>query len=193
VLSDYPRPVAAQPNNGLLGGNGPIKPGVPRYTRAVLSALLLSLLLATTPQTARVVTVHDGDTITVRIDGRTEKVRLIGIDSPELDDERQAYRDAAHAARNYARSRLGGETVTLETEPQQPDRDPYGRLLRYVILDDGTNANEEFVLKGYAHVYDKFKFTLKPRFKAAESEAKREKLGVWKLPPGRWREVPSTR
>ena len=159
----------------------------------MLPALLLSALLATTPQTGRVLTVHDGDTMSVRIDGRTEKVRLVGIDSPELQDERQAYRDAAYAARNYARSRLGGETVTLEAEPRQGDRDAYGRLLRYVILGDGTNVNEEFVRKGYAHVYDKFLFTLKPRFKAAETEAKREKLGVWKLPPGRWREVPSTR
>jgi micrococcal nuclease len=159
----------------------------------MLPALLLSLLLAATPQTARVVTVHDGDTITVRLDGRTEKIRLVGIDSPELQDERQVYRDAAYAARDYARSRLGGETVTLETEPRQGDRDAYGRLLRYVILDDGTNVNEDFVRKGYAHVYDKFSFTLKPRFKAAEAEAKRLKLGVWKLPPGRWREVPSAR
>ena len=159
----------------------------------MLHALLLSLFLAAAPQTARVVTVHDGDTITVRIDGHTEKVRLVGIDSPELDDERQAYRDAAYAARNYARSRLGGETVTLETEPRQPDRDQYGRLLRYVILRDGTNVNEDLVRKGYAHVYDKFQFALKPRFKSAEAEAKREKLGVWKLPPGRWRQVPTAR
>jgi micrococcal nuclease len=159
----------------------------------VIHALILSLLLAATPQTAQVVAVHDGDTITVRVDGHTEKVRLVGIDSPELDDERQAYHDAAYAARDYARSRLGGETVTLEAEPRQGDRDKYSRLLRYVILDDGTNVNEELVRKGYAHVYDKFQFTLKPRFKAAEAKAKREKLGVWKLPPGRWREVPSTR
>jgi len=172
----------------LAGGSGDR-----RYTRPVLHALLLSLLLATTPQTAKVVAVHDGDTITVRIDGRTEKIRLIGIDSPELQDERQAYRDAGYAARDYARVLLGGEMVTLEPEPRQGDRDRYNRLLRYVILDDGTNANEELVRKGYARVYDKFNFTLKPRFKAVEAEAKREKLGVWTLPPGRWREAPTSR
>jgi micrococcal nuclease len=159
----------------------------------MVSAFLLSLFLATTPQTASVVTVHDGDTITVRVGGHTEKIRLVGIDSPELQDERQPYRDAGYAARNYARSRLGGETVILEAEPRQGDRDAYGRLLRYVILDDGTNINEEMVRKGYAHVFDKFNFTLKPRFKAAEADAKHEKLGVWALPPGRWREVPKTR
>ena len=136
---------------------------------------------------------HDGDTITVKFEGRTEKVRLVGIDSPELKDERQAYRDEAYAARDYSRLRLGGEQVTLETDARQGDRDKYSRLLRYVILDDGTNVNEEFVRKGYARVYDKFQFTLKPRFKAAEAEAKREKLGVWRLPPGRARQVPSTR
>ena len=159
----------------------------------MLPSLVLSLLLAATSQTGQVVAVHDGDTITVRLDGHTEKIRLVGIDSPELQDERTAYRDAGYAARNYARMRLGGETVTLEAEPQQPDRDRYGRLLRYVILDDGTNVNDEFVRKGYAHVYDKFKFSLKPRFKASEAEAKRKKLGVWNLPPGPWRDTATGR
>jgi len=159
----------------------------------MLSALVLFVVLAATPQSAQVVAVHDGDTITVRLDGHTEKIRLVGIDSPELQDERSAYRDAGYAARNYARMRLGGELVTLEIEPDQPDRDRYGRLLRYVVMDDGTNINEELVRKGYARVYDKFKFTLKPRFKASEAEAKREKLGVWTLPPGPFRDTPTKR
>ena len=156
----------------------------------MLPALAVSLLLAATSHTARVVAVHDGDTITVKFDGRSEKVRLIGIDSPELHDERQAYRDAAYAARSFARSLLGGETVVLEAEPRQGDRDRYGRLLRYVILDDGTNVNEVLVRKGYARVFDRFNFALKPQFKAAEAEAKRDKLGVWTLPPGPSRQVP---
>jgi len=155
----------------------------------MLPGLLLSVVLAAAAQTAQVVGVHDGDTITVRLDGHTEKVRLVGIDSPELHDERAAYRAAGYAARDYARMRLGGEKVTLEAEPQQPDRDRYGRLLRYVILDDGTNVNDEFVRKGYAHVFDRFQFTQKPRFKASEAEAKREKRGVWNLPPGPWRDT----
>jgi micrococcal nuclease len=126
----------------------------------------------------------------VKIDGHEEKCRLVGIDAPELNDERQEYRDAAYAARNYARSRLGGEQVTLEDEPRQGDRDRYGRLLRYVILRDGTNFNEDMVRKGFAHVYDRFQFSLKPQFKAAETEAKHEKRGVWQLRPGPWRDVP---
>ena len=164
----------------------------------MLHAALLSLLLAVAPapapssQTARVVTVNDGDTITVKLDGHTEKVRLVGIDSPELHDDRPDYHSAAYAAKSYARSLMAGETVTLDLEPRQGDRDRYGRLLRYVILSDGTNVNEAMVREGHAHVYTRFKFTLKAQFQLAEAEAKRGRLGVWALAPGPWREVPDS-
>lgn len=139
----------------------------------------------------QVVSVHDGDTITVRTDGRTEKVRLVGIDTPELDDEREAYRDEAEAAREFTRLRLKGKLVVLERDGKQGDRDDYERLLRYVILPDGTNFNEELVRKGYARVYDRFQFTLKGQFKRSEAEAKREHIGVWALPPGKPRQTPA--
>jgi micrococcal nuclease len=138
----------------------------------------------------RVVSVHDGDTITVSLDGRSEKVRLVGIQAPELQDERPEYREAAEAAHAFALSALKGKTVTLEIDSRQGDRDRYSRLLRYVFLGDGTNFNEELVRKGYAKVYDRFAFTLKPQFKTSEAEAKRQGLGVWKLPPGKSRQVP---
>jgi micrococcal nuclease len=138
----------------------------------------------------RVVSVHDGDSITVSLDGRSEKVRLVGISAPELGDERPEYREAAEAARDFARSALKGKTVTLEVDARQGDRDRYDRLLRYVFLGDGTNFNEELVRKGYARVYDRFSFTLKPQFKKSEAEAKRERLGVWNLPSGKARQVP---
>jgi micrococcal nuclease len=160
----------------------------------MVHGVILSLLLAAAAtQTAQVVSVHDGDTITVRIDGRSEKIRLVGIDSPELDDERPEFRRVAYEARDYARSQLAGETITLESEPRQKDRDRYGRLLRYVILEDGTNFDESLVRKGYAHVFDRFQFAQKQRFKAAESAAKREGLGIWTLPPGPWRMTPEAR
>jgi len=135
-------------------------------------------------QKGRVSSVHDADTITVRLSSGVEKVRLVGIDSPELDDERPAYRTFGFAARDYARSRVDGATVTLEQDSKQADRDKFGRLLRYVILGDGTNLNEELVRKGYAKVYDRFSFDLKSDFKKAEAEARRESRGVWALPPG---------
>ncbi len=159
----------------------------------ILNALFSAALLFTgSTQSGKVVSVHDGDTITVRIDGHAEKVRLLGIDAPELDDERRDYRDAGYAARDYARSKLGGETVTLESDSHQGDRDRYGRLLRYVILRDGTDFNEDLLRKGYAHVYERFEFSMKREFHEAQAEAKREKRGVWGLSPGPWRDVPAT-
>ncbi|HEX4824575.1 MAG TPA: thermonuclease family protein [Candidatus Polarisedimenticolaceae bacterium] len=140
----------------------------------------------------RVVSVHDGDTITVKTDGRTEKVRLVGIDTPELDDERDAYRDEAVAAREFVRLRLKGKSISLERDGHQGDRDDYGRLLRYVILPDGTDFNDELVRKGYARVYDRFSFTMKSQFKRSEAEAKREHIGVWALPPGKPRQTPAS-
>jgi micrococcal nuclease len=185
----------------LRGGNDRLRD---RYTPRVIAApIVLALLLLACPgaeparidaprepasgvalQKGRVVGVHDGDTITVRLSTGTEKVRLVGIDSPELEDARPEYRVFGYAARDYARSRIDGLTVTLEPDSRQPDRDKYTRLLRYVILGDGTNFNEELVRTGYARVFDKFKFDLKARFKEAEAEARRGTLGLWKLPDG---------
>ena len=144
-------------------------------------------------QEASIVSVHDGDTITVRISGRKEKVRLLGIDAPEMNDERPEYRDAAAAARDYAAALLLGTHVTLETDPTQADRDAYERLLRYVILPDGTNLNELLVRKGYARVYNRFNFSERVTFKKVERAARDAKLGVWRLPPGPARKVPDER
>jgi len=170
----------------------------------MFSALLLAMAVAVAPARlasshtsmpsetdVRVVRVHDGDTITVETGGRTEKVRLVGIDTPELDDERDTYRDEAVAAREFVRLRLKGKSVSLERDGRQGDRDDYARLLRYVILPDGTNFNEELVRKGYARVYDRFEFSLKAEFKRTEAEAKREHIGVWALPPGKPRQTPA--
>jgi len=120
----------------------------------------------------RVVWVHDGDTVTVRLGDRKEKVRLIGIDTPELNDRRPEWRERAHQAKDYAIARLKGKTVVLEADPIVDDRDKYGRLLRYVVLLDGTNFNEEMVRKGYARVYRRFPFSLSERFLEAEADAK---------------------
>jgi micrococcal nuclease len=137
---------------------------------------------------ARVAWVTDGDTIVVRVGDREEKVRLIGIDTPELNDERQLWRDQAYAAGGYLRDQLKGRTVTLEPDTIQKNRDEHGRLLRFVILDD-RNINLELVRLGYARVYRKFEFHGKAEFLAAEGEARSRKLGVWTLPPGKPRVV----
>lgn len=138
--------------------------------------------LARIAEAAKVVWVTDGDTITVRIGPRKEKVRLLGIDAPELKEPRKPLRDLAWEARDHALRRLKGRIVTLERDRLDRDRDDYGRLLRYVLLGDGTNFNEEMVREGYARVYRRGNFALRSRFLAAEEEARRRGIGFWALP-----------
>jgi len=88
-----------------------------------------------------VVEVIDGDTIEVRIDGRTVPVRYIGIDTPERDEP--CYDEAAAANAAY----VAGRTVRLVRDTSDTDR--YDRLLRYVYVDD-LLINAELVAGGWA-------------------------------------------
>ena len=91
---------------------------------------------------ARLARVVDGDTIEVTIAGRSEKVRYIGIDTPERDQP--GYR----AASNANAALLGAGALYLVTDAS--DRDRYGRLLRYVYTGDGTLVNHELIARGWA-------------------------------------------
>lgn len=131
-----------------------------------------------------VVMVYDGDTIRVRLEGRrTETVRLIGADSRELDDPREAVRLLAFLAKRFAFGRLYQEHVDLLPGPEA--RDAYGRLLAFVRMEDGSLFNVELVREGYAHAFLKFPFDedLKRKLREAESEARREGRGLWKPEP----------
>ena len=119
-----------------------------------------------------VVSVHDGYTITVLIDGRKEKVRLIGIDAPELDQASWGVQ-----ARDVLRGLVDSKSVRLETDVTV--RDQYKRLLAYVYVGD-TFVNLEMVRQGQAVVY-----TVPPNvvhveeYRKAELEAREAGRGVW--------------
>lgn len=146
---------------------------------------------------ARIVYVNDGDTVTVRLQddptNEKERVRLIGIDVPETNDVRAEYKTLALDARRFATDALKGRVVTLERDAMTENRDGFGRLLRYVVLSDGTNFNEEMIRRGYGRVYRRFRFSLKERFLAAEGRARAARIGYWTLPPGPPRKTRSRR
>ena len=128
---------------------------------------------------ATVVRVIDGDTIEVDIVGMRYKVRYIGIDTPELDDRRAEYCALAQEATRYNRELVEGKTVRLEKDVSGTDN--YGRLLRYVYVDD-ILVNAELVRQGlaWAKPYPpdiKYQDTLEK----AEAEAKQDKIGIWAL------------
>jgi len=133
--------------------------------------------------------VIDGDTIQLE---NGERVRLIGIDTPEMHESNKLYRDAARSeqdvatiqklgrrARDFTASLLEGKRVSLEFDVERYDR--YGRLLAYVYLKDGTFVNAKIVEEGYASL-----LTYPPNVKYVElfqelyRKAREARRGLWK-------------
>jgi micrococcal nuclease len=131
--------------------------------------------------TATVTRVVDGDTIDISpsVSGRS-RVRLIGMDTPEVYFGTQPYGPEASA---FAKRELEGEEVRLELDIQKVD--PYGRLLAYVYLPNGEMFNETLLEEGYAQVAT-FPPNVKyvDRFLEAQREARAANRGLWGLSAG---------
>lgn len=123
--------------------------------------------------------VIDGDTIQVKIGSKKEKVRLIGIDTPEIVDPRKTVQCFGKEASQKAKNLMLGKKVRLESDTTNSNRDKYNRLLRYVYLQDGTSVNEVMIKEGYAFTYVQFPFQYMPKFKQYQSEAKSSNKGLW--------------
>lgn len=129
----------------------------------------------------KVAKVIDGDTINVVINGKTETIRLIGIDSPETVDPRKPVQCFGKEASDKAKEVLTGKNVSLEADSTQGERDKYDRLLRFVFLEDGMNFNKLMVSEGYAHeyTYQSNPYKYQEDFKNAEKAAMDDKKGLW--------------
>jgi endonuclease YncB( thermonuclease family) len=134
-------------------------------------------------QTFRVAKVIDGDTIHLAAPdrrGRVTKVRLIGIDCPEIArDDRPGMYFGSEAAESV-RNRLLEREVRLELDPFQPSRDGYGRLLAFVYLPgEDESINEQLLAGGLAYAYRRFEHARKERCLALEARAHRQGVGLW--------------
>ncbi len=125
--------------------------------------------------TAYVKRVVDGDTIEL---DNGEKVRYIGVNTPESVDPRKAVECFGKEASEYNAKLVAGRKVGMVGDVG--DTDKYGRLLRYVYLEDGTFVNLKLVQDGYASV-----MTVPPNvlhqqdFVDAERDARGNKWGLW--------------
>jgi micrococcal nuclease len=150
-------------------------------TRA-LSVLIVALLapaaLCCASESGKVVEVIDGDTIRVEIGGRVESVRLLGVDTPEVDSRRPVEQFGKEAS-EFTRRLALDEVVRLERDLQGDTRDRYGRLLRYVYLPDGSLLNAEIIRQGYGHAYTRFPYSMMESFRALEREARDAGRGLW--------------
>lgn len=123
-----------------------------------------------------VIGVSDGDTIRVRVDGVTERIRIIGIDTPELTSN-ECY---AQQAASKMQSLVQSKTVRLAADPTQDDRDRYGRLLRHVSLEDGRLVAEVMLEGGYGREYTyAAAYEHQARYRAAQARAQASGLGLW--------------
>jgi micrococcal nuclease len=152
---------------------------------AGLLGLLLSghLALAQVSPTApaTVVRVVDGDTVDVRFDdGATERLRLIGIDTPEVVDPRKPVECFGREASQYAHGLLDGQRVSIEKDASQGDRDRYGRLLAYIWLPERRNVGSVMIGDGYADEYTyRTPYVYQDEFKALQRDAMNNQLGLW--------------
>jgi micrococcal nuclease len=134
-----------------------------------------------TREAAKVLRVVDGDTIKVLIQNKEDTVRLVGIDAPETIDIKKPIQCFGKEASEKAKEVLTNKTIILESDSTQGDRDDYGRLLRYVFLEDGTNFDKFMISEGYAREYT-FKgnpYKYQSEFIQAEAKAKEENRGLW--------------
>jgi len=131
----------------------------------------------------------DGDTLKLE---NGERVRLIGIDTPEMHESAKLYRDSQKSgqnvaviqalgkrAYNFTRDLVEGKRVRLEFDVEK--RDKYKRLLAYVYLKDGTFVNAEIVKQGYASLMPyppNIKYA--DNFKQLYKQARENNRGLWK-------------
>lgn len=128
--------------------------------------------------TYKVVRVVDGDTFIINYNGKEERVRLIGVDTPESvhpDEEKNTA--FGKKVSNFSKEKLSDKEVKIEFDVSQ--RDKYGRLLCYVYID-GQMYNKLLLKEGLAKVA-----TYPPNVKYVEDftklqkEARKNKIGMW--------------
>jgi len=151
---------------------------------------------SSTPQetdTATVERVVDGDTLEISLNGLKEKIRLIGVDTPESHQSAKLDRDAERTGQDKQTIRALGKQATAFTQSLAPPgttirlehgqeaRDRYGRVLAFVWLPDGTMLNEQIICQGFGNAYTRFPFKQEymDRFRACEQEARAAKRGLW--------------
>ena len=117
----------------------------------------------------------DGDTVVL---STGERIRYIGVDTPELHHPRKPVQPYAREAKEFNRKLVEGKKVRLEFDVQRRDR--YGRLLAYVFLEDSTFVNAELLRQGYAQL-----LTIPPNVKhtdlfvTLQKEAREARRGLW--------------
>lgn len=130
-----------------------------------------------------VVRVVDGDTLDLRMgdgDSPTTRVRLWGVDTPELakPGSNQPAEPWAEESKAYVTDRVQGKRVTLKLQEHRL-RGRYGRLLAYVVLPDGSVLNAELIERGFSEHDDRWSHDRSSDYDALERAARQQQRGLW--------------
>jgi micrococcal nuclease len=123
--------------------------------------------------------VVDGDTLVL---GSGERVRLIGVDTPEFERPNSPVEYFAKEAAAFTKRLAEGKLVRLEFDPANAHiehKDRFGRTLAYTFLEDGTLINAEIIRQGYGHAYTRYPFSRMEEFRRLEREAREQARGLW--------------
>ncbi|MDH4183655.1 MAG: thermonuclease family protein [Nitrospinota bacterium] len=133
------------------------------------------------PTEAIVLKVFDGDTLLVESQEKRYKVRLLGIDTPEVDGPYTKAEPFGKAASQRTAQLALGRTVKLEYGGDSA-WDRFGRLLAYVTLPDGTDLNRLLIQEGLAEAFHSTQYTRKALYHQEQAKAKQARRGIWSLP-----------
>jgi len=120
--------------------------------------------------------VIDGDTFVL---ASGERVRMIGVDTPETKHPQKPVQYFGKEASEFTRQMIEGKAVVLEYDWKRRDR--YGRLLAYVYLPDGIFLNAEIIKEGYGFAYTRYPFKYLDEFRSYEREARESGIGLWNV------------
>lgn len=127
-----------------------------------------------------VVKVVDGDTVHISVGGEVEKLRFLGVDTPETVKPNSPVECFGKEASKFTNDALFGEMVWLEFDSTQSERDRYGRLLVYVYLEDGSMFNETLLKEGFANrYYSRIPILMADEFDVLLDSARSDERGLW--------------
>jgi len=161
-----PSPPTANPNPALLDASGSAQ------TNAIQASPILA---SVSGELFTVIRVLDGDTIELN---SGERVRYVGVDTPELGRAGKPAQCFASESAQIHSALVTGKRVRLEKD--RSNRDRYGRLLRFVYLEDGTFVNARLVREGAARASAyRPDLSKKTEFEQLETQARAEGKGRW--------------
>jgi micrococcal nuclease len=167
----------------------------PRHWKSSLLGLAIVTLLAaffnppdpgvTSGEFEYVQRVVDGDTLVL---GTGERVRLIGVDTPESVRPNTPVQRFGKEASDFTRRLVEGKRVRLEYDQANAarghkDNTQQKRTLAYVFLEDGTLLNAEIIKQGYGHTLTRYPFSRMEEFRRLEGEAREQRRGLWGISP----------